>query len=283
MEISESQRNVVIPIRSNKYSLNVELDRILFDQASDFQRITIAQSECFGKILLLDGHIQFTDLDEFAYHEALVHVPAASIDGIRSALVVGGGDGGVLRELTKYASIERIDMVEIDSMVIEACQEHLPNISNGAFDDPRVNLLVSDAFPFVKAGGNGPYDLIVLDSTDTYEDEEGEISEQLFTSEFYEDCKNCLSDQGLVVTQSDNLVFCPYSLDEIETAFGDVFEVTGSYWSLVPSFGSFSGFCWASDHGAISKSRILSQLPKNLRYLNATTLDLALSSVPFGN
>jgi len=226
----------------------------------------------------LDGHIQLAELDERAYHECLVHIPLLSIREPKKALVVGGGDGGVLRELLKHPNLE-IDMVEIDSGVIDAARAQLPFLNEGCFESPRVSLFLQDAFPFVKDSSRGPYDLIVMDSTDTYEDEEGEISAMLFTQEFFRDCAALLSPNGFVVTQADNPVFCPYSLEEITQQYQAVFANVGSYHANVPSFGGMSAYCWASHGPEIHRS-----WPENdleLHYLNPTTYALAFQALPF--
>jgi spermidine synthase len=225
----------------------------LSHRQTEFQTIDIYDTEAFGKVLTLDGHIQLTELDEAAYHEYLVQVPLLSIDQPKTALVVGGGDGGVLREICKHASIQHVDMAEIDLGVVEESKVHLPFVSDGAFEDPRVHLHITDAFAFVKDAPK-KYDLIVVDSTDVYEEEDGGLSEQLFTAEFYGDCLQALTPNGIVVTQADNLVFCPYSLQHILTMFGSVFARTGSYFAVIPSFGGFSGFCWGSKGTDISPS-----------------------------
>lgn len=266
------------PIRSDKFSCQVGIGRHLAHVESPFQVIDIYDTECFGKMLFLDGHVQLAELDEHAYHEALVHIPALSVSRLSSALVVGGGDGGVLRELCRHSSIERIDIVEIDRAVIDTSLEHLPGLSAGAFKDPRVNLLVGDAFEFVRDTDN-TYDLIVLDATDTYEEAEGELSEQLWTSAFYQDCFGRLSERGFVVTQADNLVFCPYSLNATLRVFSAVFPTCGFYQALVPSFGGFSGYAWAS-----KGSRPLESMPQTelrLRYLNDVTWRLAFVDLGF--
>lgn len=271
-------RTLSYPIRSDKLAVNVAVTDSLCKVRTDFQLVEILETEVFGRMLLLDGHVQLAEFDEFAYHEALVHIPALSIRPLKRALVVGGGDGGVLRELCRHRELEQIDMVEIDQGVIDACRKHLPALSDGAFDDPRVRLFVQDAFPFVRAQ-TGAYDLIVVDSTDVYEEEEGELSEQLFTAEFYRDCLEALTPNGMVVTQADNLVFCPYSVEEIEALFKSVFPVVGTYQSLVPSFGGYSGYCWGSKGMVPSK-----ELPANtleLRYLTETTYRLAFERLPF--
>jgi len=242
-----------------------------------FQTIDVVDTDVFGRALLLDGHIQLTEMDERAYHEALVQIPMLALPHAKAALVVGGGDGGVIRELARHSSLERIEMVEIDEGVVRVCREHMPSLSAGAFDDPRVHLHLADAFPFVKQSEQ-KYDLIVVDSTDTYEEEEGEISEMLFTDEFYGDLRRILAPGGIVVTQADNNVFCPYSMEEIKAMFGRVFPKVGSYQALVPSFGGFSGFVWASEGGEVQTSFA----PRvGLRYLNEATYALAFSDLSF--
>ncbi len=217
-------------------------------------------------------------MDEHAYHESLVHIPLLSTHEPKAALVIGGGDGGVLRELCKHPSLERIEMAEIDQGVIDACREHLPSVSAGAFDDPRVQVHVTDAFAFVRETETR-YDLIVADSTDTYEDEEGELSASLFTKQFYEDCRRILAPGGIMVTQADNLVFCAYSTEGARDAFAKVFSNVGIYQAIVPSFGGFSGYCWGSDGEGVWQSWNGSELP--LRYLNEATYKLAFTNLGF--
>jgi spermidine synthase len=269
-----------IPIRGDKFSLNASVKAVLHHRDTEFQTIDIYDTDAFGKALLLDGHIQFTLLDEHAYHESLVQIPLLNLPQAKRALVIGGGDGGVIRELCKHASIETVDMVEIDPGVIEACKLALPELNAGAFEDPRVHVHVEDAFAFVKRATE-PYDLIVADSTDVYEDEEGGLSESLFTAEFYRDCLRLLSDQGLLVTQADNLVFCPYSLEGILSLFGSIFPRTGAYQALVPSFGGFSGFAWASKGVGLSPTLPASAAGIPLRYLNEALYAFAFSPLSF--
>lgn len=264
------------PIRGNKLSMQVQAVDHLFHHKSEFQTIDIYETEVFGKLLLLDGHIQLTTFDELAYHESLVHIPLLNIQNARSALVIGGGDGGVLRELTKSKSIKRIDIVEIDQAVIDASLKYLPSLSAGAFQDKRVKLYVQDAFHFVKNKSND-YDLIVVDSTDTYEDENGTISEKLFTETFYRDCFKALKTSGVIVTQADNPIFCPYSLDQIWNQFQEVFPIVGSYMGLVPSFGGYSAFCYGSKEITLSSGWNFKAPPKHLRYLNYSTYNLAFN------
>lgn len=269
------------PIRGDRLSMSARVKARVCERTTEFQRIEIVDTDVFGKALLLDGHIQLTEFDERAYHEALVHVPLLSIAAPTSALVIGGGDGGVVRELCRHPGIEHVDMVEIDAGVIETCREHLPSLHGGAFDDPRVHVHIADAFEFVKTCER-TYDLIVADSTDVYEGEDDALSERLFTDGFFADCRDALAPQGLLVTQADNIVFCPYSLEEILGIFARVFPTTGSYWGLVPSFGGTSGFAWASQ-GARPTPTWPGSQGLALAYLNPATWALAFSEPTFGN
>lgn len=270
--------HLTFPIRSDKLSMSVLVKDHVAHQKTEFQTIDVYDTEVFGRVLFLDGHVQLAEMDEHAYHESLVHIPLNSIDRPRRALVVGGGDGGVLRELVKSRELEHIDMVEIDQGVVDVSREHLPFVSAGAFDDPRVSVHIADAFPFIKSVAE-PYDLIVMDSTDTYEGEDGALSEQLFTESFYRDCSRALTDTGLLVTQADNLVFCPYSLESILQTFSAVFPRVGSYQALIPSFGGYSGYAWAAKEG--SASSVWKPRGVELRYLNPVTFAIAFQPLVF--
>ena len=277
MNSTRSETYLTFPIRSDKLTMTVKVTETLCHRKTAFQTIDILQTDAFGRILLLDEHIQLAELDEHAYHEALVHIPLLGVAKPRRALVVGGGDGGVLRELVKHSTMEQIDMVDIDGGVVEESRRHLPFVSDGAFDDPRVHLTIGDAFPYVKQD-RPAYDLIIVDATDTYEEEDGEISAALFTDEFYADCKRLLSPGGFVVTQADNMLFCPYSLDEIMANFGRTFAHVGSYWAMVPSFGGYSGYCWAGQEPLVPNWH---QPEFSCRYLSELTYRLAFQPLPF--
>jgi len=272
---------LTFPIRSDKLTQTVRVNRVVASVKSEFQQIDVVECDAFGRMLLLDGHIQLATLDEHAYHESLVQIPMLSLTSPKRVLVVGGGDGGVLREVCRHKSIQHVDMVEIDAKVVEVCREHMPMLSAEAFDDPRVHLHIQDAFEFVK-GNHEPYDLIVMDSTDVYEEEDGALSERLFTAPFYGDLKRLLSHQGLVVTQSDNVVFCPYSQVEIVRLFESVFAKVGTYFGLIPSFGGFSGFVWGSHGRGLSLEFDASAATAlGLKYLSRETYTFGLSKVPF--
>jgi spermidine synthase len=266
------------PIRGTKYANRVAASAHILHRVSQFQVIDVYQTEAFGKMLFLDNHVQLAELDEAAYHEALVHIPLLSLHEPRRALVVGGGDGGVLREICRHASVRHIDIVEIDEQVILASKATMPQVSAGAFDDARVHLHVADAFGFLKTVAE-PYDFIVMDVTDTYEGEDGELSERLFTAEFHRDCHAALAEGGMLVSQADNHVFCPFSLEEVLRTFGALFQKTGWYQALVPSFGGYSAFAWASKGAEVNTVWPNPRL--ETQYLNSVTWALAFSPLPF--
>jgi spermidine synthase len=266
-------------VRGTKLQMTVEVEERLEDVRTPFQRIEIVRTPVMGRVLLLDGHVQLSDLDERAYHEALVHVPLLSMEAPESALVVGGGDGLAVRELARHPGIRRIEMVEIDGGVVEASKRHLADLLEGALDDPRVAVRLADAFEFVKTA-TGSYDLVVMDVTDVHEGVEGELSERLFTGEFYAACRGLLSPGGMLVTQADNPVFCSYAMAGIREDLARIFPKAGAYQALVPSFGGFSGFCWGS---------LVAEVPRewpgargmDLAYLDPVTWSLAFHDLGF--
>ena len=186
---------------SEKHTPNVKfsirVDRQLYSGQSDFQRIDVFESPEFGRILVLDGYLMLTEKDEFIYHEMIVHTPLAVHPHVKNVLVIGAGDGGAVRELTRYPEIGRIDLAEIDGQVIEVCKKFLPQTSC-KMDDPRVHIYVEDGLKFVRRHTD-EYDLIIVDSTDPFGPGEG-----LFTKEFYGNCYKALKEDGIIVNQHES-------------------------------------------------------------------------------
>lgn len=175
-----------------KYSIRV--NKHLYSEQSDFQRIDIFETPEFGRVLTLNSKIMLTERDEFVYDEMITHVPMAVHKGIKDILVIGAGDGGVVRELTRYDRVERIDLVEMDPQVVEACRTYLP--SNACrLDDRRVHIYFENALKFIRRR-QAAYDLIIVDSTDPFGPAEG-----FFTLEFYGSCYNALREDGIMVNQ----------------------------------------------------------------------------------
>ena len=177
--------------------LSIKVDKQLFSEQSEFQRIDIFESREFGRFLILDGCMMLTEKDEFIYHEMISHVPMCVNPNIRKVLLVGGGDGGTARELLKYDTIDVIDLVEIDEVVIKACKKFIPKTAE-CLDDPKVNVYIEDGLKFIRHCEDD-YDLIIVDSTDPFGPGEG-----LFTKEFYGNCFNALHEDGIMVNQHEN-------------------------------------------------------------------------------
>ncbi|WP_339249262.1 polyamine aminopropyltransferase [Sporosarcina sp. FSL W8-0480] len=169
----------------------------LYTKKSEYQKIDVLQTAEFGRVLTLDGYVMVTEKDEFIYHDMITHVPMATNPNIKKVLVIGAGDGGTVRELTKYETIEHIDMVEIDEMVVDVCKEFIPQTAS-KLDDPRVHLYFEDGLKFVRSREN-EYDLIIVDSTDPFGPGEG-----LFTREFYGNCYKALNEDGILVNQHES-------------------------------------------------------------------------------
>ncbi len=178
-----------------KFSIRV--DKQLFSAQSEFQRIDVFESAEFGRFLTLDGYMMLTEKDEFIYHEMITHVPMAVHPHVRDVLVIGAGDGGVVRELVKYPEIEHIDLVEIDEMVVQACRQYLPQTAC-RLDDSRLQIHFADGLKYVRTK-QADYDLIIVDSTDPFGPGEG-----LFTREFYGNCYKALRDDGIMVNQHES-------------------------------------------------------------------------------
>lgn len=176
---------------------SIKVDQHLYSAQSKFQRIDIMNSYEFGKFLTLDGSMMLTERDEFIYHEMMVHVAMATYPQIKKVLVIGGGDGGAVRELVQYKSIEKIDLVEIDELVVEACKTYLPQTAC-QLEDPRVTIYYEDGLRFVRQKED-VYDLIIVDSTDPFGPGEG-----LFTMEFYGNCYRALTKKGILVNQHES-------------------------------------------------------------------------------
>ena len=166
--------------------LCIDVDKQLFCEQSAFQRIDVFDTPEFGRILTLDGILMLTEKDEFIYHEMAVHVPMAVHPAAKNVLVIGGGDGGAVRELCRYEAAENIDLVEIDEAVVQACREYFPTVA-GSLIDPRVSIRYEDGLKYIRRCSDR-YDVIIVDSTDPFGPGEG-----LFTKEFYGNCFKALS------------------------------------------------------------------------------------------
>lgn len=218
---------------SDNVKFSIRVNKQLYSARSSFQRIDVFEAEDFGRFLTLDGLMMVTEKDEFIYHDMIVHVPMATNPNISNVLVIGAGDGGTVRELTRYGSIVSIDMVEIDKMVVDACREFIPQTSS-KLSDPRVTIFYEDGLKFVR-DKVGKYDLIIVDSTDPFGPGEG-----LFTKEFYGNCYKALTSDGILVNQHE----CPYyesyalSMKRAHRRIKELFPIARVYQAHIPTYPS---------------------------------------------
>lgn len=214
-----------------KFSIRV--DRQLYTGQSEFQRIDVFDSQEFGRFLTLDGYMMLTERDEFIYHEMITHVPMSVHPAVKKVLVIGAGDGGVIRELCRYPEVEQIDMVEIDPLVVEVCQTYLPQTACSLGDD-RVRIFYEDGLKFVRSKEN-QYDLIIVDSTDPFGPGEG-----LFTKEFYGNCFKALNQEGIMVNQHES----PFYMDDAiacqraHKRIVESFPISRVYQAHIPTYPS---------------------------------------------
>ena len=219
--------------QTDEVRFSIKVKQHLYTGKSEFQDVDVFESEEFGKFLTLDALMMVTEKDEFIYHDMITHVAMATNPSIKKVLVIGGGDGGTVRELTRYSHIEKIDMVEIDKLVVDVSREYLP-ITASKLDDPRVSLYFEDGIRFV-ADTKEIYDLILVDSTDPIGPGEG-----LFTTEFYQNCFNILSDNGILVNQSESPYYDQFSheMKRAHKKIKNIFPISKVYQFHMPTYPS---------------------------------------------
>ncbi len=214
----------------------------LYGDNTDFQGMSLIENSVFGRMLTLDGILQTTQLDEPAYHEMLAHTPILAHGHVKSVLIVGGGDGGIAREVLKHPHIQ-VTMVELDASVTELSKRYLPTLSDGAFDNPRLNLHFQDGCVFVKQATHA-YDVIIVDSTDPIGP-----GEALFTEDFYRECKSALTQGGILVTQQGVPVLQADEIVQTTRRQRPYFNDVRFYKTAVPTyFGGYMMLGWATDN-----------------------------------
>lgn len=227
-------------------SQGLRIERVLYDSQSAHQRIVVFENATFGRVLTLDGVVQVTERDNFIYHEMLTHVPMIAHGTAGRVLIIGGGDGGMAREALRHP-VERVTMVEIDAGVVEFSKQYLPMVSNGAFDDPRLDLQIADGADFVR-GREAEFDVIIVDSTDPVGP--GEV---LFSEHFYGHARRALRPGGILVTQNGVPFMQGSELTETLRAFRSLFRDAAAYVAPVPTYqGGFMAFGWGTDGAARS-------------------------------
>ncbi|HEX4260939.1 MAG TPA: polyamine aminopropyltransferase [Acetobacteraceae bacterium] len=215
------------PDWGQRFRVKRELARV----QSDFQDIAIFESHTHGRVMVLDGVIQITEADEFVYQEMLTHVPLLAHGSASRVLIIGAGDGGVLRRVLAHRNVARAVMVEIDGEVIRLARAHMPAIAGDAWDDPRAEVIVGDGIDHVRRAADASYDCIIVDSTDPIG-----VGEVLFTDEFYRHAARVLADGGLIVNQCGVPFMQADELRETSARRARFFPHVGAYVAAVPTY-----------------------------------------------
>ncbi len=248
-------------------ALSIEIKDVLYSQKSRFQQIDLYETEHFGKMLVLDGIIQLTEPDEFAYHEMMAHVPMFAHPNPKKVLIIGGGDGGVLREVGRHGCVEHIDFCEIDEEVIRVSKEFLPDIACG-FDDPRVAVHIGDGNAYVHEQKN-KYDVIIVDSSDPIGP-----GEALFERPFYEGLKKALGQNGIIATQGESFFLHRDCVTNLVKITRELFSVQAYSYILVPTYpGGHIGICLGSLGPELEKPNreITHEFQNRLKYYSPRT------------
>lgn len=220
-------------IHTPNVKLSIRVDRQLYSGKSEFQRIDVFESPEFGRFLTLDGYMMLTEKDEFIYHEMITHVPMAVHPHVEDVLVIGGGDGGVVRELIKYEEIRHIDVVEMDPLLVEVCRKYIPEIAC-SLNDERVEIFHEDGLRFIRSQTDR-YDLIIIDSPNPFGPGEG-----LFTKEFYGNCYNALREDGIMVNQNESPFYTEeaFQCQRMHKRIVETFPICRVYQAHLPSYPS---------------------------------------------
>jgi len=233
------------------FRVRLKADRVLFDSETEHQQLIIFENSDFGRVMMLDGVVQLSTRDEFVYHEMMAHVPLFAHGKAKKVLIVGGGDGGVLREVLKHPEVKSATLCEIDRSVIDLAREHFPDVSAGAFDDKRTRVVIADGTKFVHETGDR-FDVILVDSTDPIGP--GAV---LFTKEFYTDCRRALAPGGVLVTQNGLPFLQAPELKQSVSYFRDLFDDSFAYLATTPSyFGGSMSYGWATDNKKLRQRKL---------------------------
>ncbi|MDM5299780.1 spermidine synthase [Bacillus pumilus] len=217
--------------QTKNFGITLKVNKTLHTEQTDFQHLEMVETEEFGNMLFLDGMVMTSEKDEFVYHEMVAHVPLFTHPNPEHVLVVGGGDGGVIREILKHPSVKKATLVDIDGKVIEYSKQFLPSIA-GKLDDPRVDVKVGDGFMHI-AEANNEYDVIMVDSTEPVGP-----AVNLFSKGFYAGISKALKEDGVFVAQTDNPWFTPELITTVQRDVKEIFPITKLYTANIPTYPS---------------------------------------------
>lgn len=239
--VDEDQK-IYKEITPGGYGIAIKTKNILFSKQSDFQKVEIFDTDStLGRVLTLDDLMMTTEGDEWHYHEMIAHIPMMHHKCPKTVLVIGGGDGGTVREILKHDTVEKVVLCEIDGMVIDACKEFLPTISC-ELDNPKCEILVQDAIEYIK-DKKDMFDIVLIDSTDPMGPGEG-----LFTDEFYSNVKASMKEGGIMVAQSESPFANPEEIKKMYTQLRRVFPIVSTYTSNIPTYpGGYWAWAFCSE------------------------------------
>lgn len=254
----------MFPAEGDKAQLSYgySVDKVLFSERSEYQQVDIIENPVYGRALFLDRLMMTTEKDEFIYHELLTHIPASRIESLQRALIIGGGDGGIARELCRYSSIKEIIVAEIDGMVIDASRKYLPKIACG-FDDPRVKIQLGDGAKFVSEQPDRSFDLVLVDSTEPIGP-----GVTLYKEKFYKECCRILKDNGQFSAQGLAPFIHQESQKLMDQTLKKAFSWVKPYMGVIPTYPTS---LWLFFHAAKTAQDIddvsCSRLPNGTKYL----------------
>lgn len=235
MELWYTERGIVPGL-----GLSVEVSKVLHEEQTDFQHLAIVDTPRFGRMLWLDNIIMTNIKDEFVYHEMISHVALNTHPNPKKVLVIGGGDGGVIREIIKHPSVEKAILVEIDRRVVETSKQYLPEIACG-LDDPKVEVLYEDGIKYVENHKN-EFDIIITDSTDPIGPAVG-----LFEGSFYKSCYDALKEDGIFVAQTESPYYDEELIPKVQKDIRSLYPITKLYLAFIPTY---PGGCWSFTMGS---------------------------------
>lgn len=254
------------------YGFWVRARRQLAHVKSPFQDIEVLDTVNFGRTLRIDGYFMTSDKDEFFYHENMIHPAGIAHPGPQRALIIGGGDGGAAEEYLKYPSMKEVVMAEIDGAVVDFCKEHLPEVHRGAFDDPRLKVLITDGKAYVEQCGDS-FDLMMLDLTDPFGP-----AEALYRVDFLRECRRILGPQGVMSMHLGSPVARPNVFHRVVSSLREVFKYVRPYMVYVPLYGAAWGMAVASDETdplALTSEQVEQRISErgisHLQYYNGDT------------
>lgn len=242
------------------YKTSLRYEEMLLDEHTDYQHTQVVKTAFWGNVLLLDGIIQLTELDNAGYHEMITHIPMLAHDNPKRVLIVGGGDGGTLEQVLRYSSVEQVIVCELDARVVEVCTQFFPGFGR-PFENDRVQLIVEDAFAYLQRADQ-KFDVIIADTTDPI----GE-AEKLFTAEFYELMVKALADNGVITTQCEQMYFHATLIKKMWDIAKRSVQHPAYYYTLVPTYpGGGIGFLYMSD--SLWQKGLDKPYPGEMHYLN---------------